>query len=134
MKRDIENIADIKLLVDTFYEKVRQDELLAPVFNQRITGDWQPHLETMYKFWNAALFGIRGYVGNPFGKHAALPIEAAHFEQWISLFYTTIDQHFQGIIADDAKRRSMIMAHTFYGRISKGQQLPLRDLPKIGRT
>lgn len=115
--KDLETIADIKFLVDTFYDKIRKDDLLSPVFALRITGDWQPHLETMYRFWNAALFGEKGYVGNPFSKHAALPIDGPHFEQWIKLFYETIDAHFEGTIADDAKTRSMIMAHTFYRRM-----------------
>jgi hemoglobin len=131
MKKDIENMDDIKLLVDEFYRQVRQDPLLAPIFNQRITGDWQPHLETMYKFWNAALFGVRDYVGNPFMKHAALPIGAQHFEQWINLFYATIDTQFEGAVADEAKRRAMIMAHTFYGRMNADNERPLKDLPTI---
>ena len=29
MKKDIENIDDIKLMVDTFYDKVNQDDLLS---------------------------------------------------------------------------------------------------------
>jgi hemoglobin len=131
--RDIENIEDIKILIDEFYKKVRRDELLAPIFNSRITGDWQPHLETMYRFWNAALFGVREYVGNPFAKHAALPIDAPHFEQWINLFYETLDHYFEGPIADEAKRKAMLMAHTFYGRMKEGSDRPLKDLPEINK-
>ncbi len=62
MKHDITSIDDIKHLVDTFYGKVQADGLLAPVFMARIK-DWKPHLEIMYKFWNAALFGVREYAG-----------------------------------------------------------------------
>ncbi|MEP6736808.1 MAG: group III truncated hemoglobin [Chryseolinea sp.] len=114
--RDIENIGDIRILVDAFYSKVREDNLLAPVFATRIT-DWQPHLNTMYRFWNAALFQVREYVGNPMTKHITLPVDGPHFEQWINLFYETLDQHFEGPVADEAKQRAMIMAHTFYQRI-----------------
>jgi hemoglobin len=134
MKTDIKTIDDIKFLVDAFYAKVRKDELLSPIFNTRITGDWQPHMETMYKFWNAALFGVREYVGNPFAKHATLPINAPHFEQWINLFYETIDQNFEGTVADQAKSRAMIMAHTFYGRMKEGSDLYLSKLPEIKRA
>ena len=116
--KDIENIDDIKFLINEFYDKVRQDALLAPVFASRIS-DWQPHLETMYRFWNAALFGVRGYVGNPFYKHAKLPIDGPHFQQWIKLFFETIDEHFAGTVAEAAKTRSIIMADTFYQRIHK---------------
>jgi hemoglobin len=115
--KDLENIDDIIVLVDEFYSKVRNDELLAPVFALRLTGDWQPHLDIMYRFWNAALFQVREYKGNPFSKHSMLPIDGIHFEQWIKLFHETLDERFAGPVADEAKVRAMIMADTFYGRI-----------------
>jgi hemoglobin len=119
--RDLEGLDDIRFVVDVFYNKVRKDALLSPVFAMRIT-DWQPHLDTMYRFWNAALFGVREYVGNPFGKHAELPIDGPHFEQWIKLFYETLEEHFEGPVADEAKRKAMIMAHTFYARIQERRE------------
>jgi hemoglobin len=122
--KDIENINDIRILVDDCYSKVRKDELLAPVFNERIS-DWQSHLDTMYRFWNAALFQVREYVGNPFAKHINLPVSGAHFDRWVSLFYESLDEHFEGPVADEAKRRSVIMANTFYRRIA--------ELPERGR-
>lgn len=129
MKNDIKNSEDIKVLVKTFYDSVRQDELLAPIFNSRITGDWQPHLDTMYRFWHAALFNVREYTGNPFMKHASLPLAQEHFERWIDLFYKAIDATFEGPVADDAKRRAMIMAHTFYSRMQV-KKAPV-SFPKI---
>lgn len=123
MTKDIRDRKDIQFLVDHFYDKVRKDNLLAPVFALRIT-DWSPHLETMYRFWNAALFGVKEYMGNPFARHALLPIDGPHFEQWIKLFYETVDEHFAGAIADKAKTKAMIMAHTFYKRIHERKELP----------
>jgi hemoglobin len=116
--KDIEDINDIRILVDDFYRKVRKDELLAPVFNERIS-HWQMHLDTMYRFWNAALFQVREYVGNPLAKHINLPVSGAHFERWVTLFYETLDERFEGPVADEAKRRSLIMANTFYSRIAE---------------
>jgi hemoglobin len=121
-KHDIEELSDIKLLVDDFYGKVAQDELLAPIFNYRLSTYWGPHLEKMYTFWQAALFGISGYTGNPFAKHATMPVEAEHFARWLNLFNKTVDEHFAGPMAEEAKRRGLIMATTFERRIqgSKG--------------
>jgi hemoglobin len=48
-KNDIETTEDIKLLVDSFYAKVKEDELLSPIFFSRIPEDWQPHMEKMYR-------------------------------------------------------------------------------------
>ncbi len=116
-KKDIEGLADIKVMVDEFYTLVREDALLAPIFLFRLNTYWQPHLEKMYTFWNAALFGVKGYVGNPFAKHATMPVQGEHFNRWMSLFTATVDQYFEGPVADEAKTRAHIMATNFERRI-----------------
>ena len=120
-KHDIEGLADIKVLVDTFYDYVRQDRLLAPIFQEHLHNNWGPHLEKMYAFWNAALFGVRGYVGNPFARHASMLVSSEHFEQWLTLFNRAVANHFEGPVADDARRRAGIMAATFDRRIQEQQ-------------
>lgn len=121
-KHDICGIEDIKRMVDDFYNKVEKDDLLSPIFNFRLSTHWGPHLEKMCTFWNAALFGVKGYMGNPFAKHATMRLEAEHFEQWLSLFNETVDACFAGPMAEEAKKRALIMAKTFVRRIndSKG--------------
>jgi hemoglobin len=121
IKHDIAGLADIKLLVDQFYDLVAQDALLAPIFNFRLSTYWVPHLEKMYTFWNAALFGVKGYAGNPFAQHATLPVDGKHFERWLGLFNHTVDSLFAGPMAEEAKRRALIMATTFERRIANSQ-------------
>jgi hemoglobin len=123
-KSDIRGLEEVKRLVDSFYARVQQDELLAPIFNYRLSTYWVPHLEKMYAFWNAALFGEKGYVGNPFAKHATLPVDSAHFERWLSLFNSTVDTHFEGPMAEDAKKRALLMATTFQRRMTDRQDHP----------
>lgn len=118
MKKEIEGINDIRVFVDEFYTKVRADELIGPIFMETID-DWQPHLDKMYAFWNAALFGVAGFRGNPFAKHAPLKIDRVHFERWLELFYSTIDGHFEGHIAEDAKKRAELMANMFLTRLQQ---------------
>jgi hemoglobin len=115
---DIENITSIKLLVDEFYHKVRLDGLLGPVFAEVIKDDWQPHLDKMYAFWNAAMFGVPGFKGNPFAKHAPLLISAEHFNRWLELFTQTVDAHFAGTMANDAKNRAGLMAVMFQSKLA----------------
>ena len=43
--KDILTLEDVKRLVDVFYEKVRANDMLAPVFNERIQNLWPEHLE-----------------------------------------------------------------------------------------
>lgn len=117
MKTDIRNLEDIVLFVDKFYVKIQLDGLVGPVFNGVIQ-DWGPHLQQMYKFWNAALFGVPGFRGNPFAKHAPLTIDSRHFERWLILFNETIDEDFEGAIALDAKKRAELMAKMFLQRLS----------------
>lgn len=128
MKKDIAGLNDIKLLVDDFYSRVKLDDLLSPIFFEHIPGDWGPHLIKMYQFWNAALFGEKGYVGNPFARHAHMPLTQAHFERWLFWFDQTVNTHFEGPVADDARRRAFIMANTFLNRLLTMEQHPSRAI------
>ena len=116
MKNDITHLDDIKLLVDTFYGKVQTDPLIGPIFNSVIK-DWQPHLAKMYTFWQTVLLQEHTYYGNPFPPHAKLPVSAAHFESWLSLWRATVDSFFEGTKAEDAKRRGQAMADMFMAKI-----------------
>jgi hemoglobin len=119
MNNDINNIDDIKQLVDTFYTSVRNDALIGPIFSNVIGNAWQPHLDRMYAFWNAALFSVPGFKGNPFAKHAPLPITAQHFSRWLYLFNQTVDELFEGPVADDAKKRAELMAIMFQAKLGR---------------
>lgn len=119
-KKDIEGLDDIILFVNQFYNKVQQDDLIGPIFNEVIQ-DWEPHLQKMYAFWNAVLFGVPGFTGNPFARHAPLPIEAKHFERWIQLFYQTIDTLFEGETAENTKKRAETMAIMFLSKLQAMQ-------------
>lgn len=116
--KDIENIEDIHLLVNTFYGKVRQDDLIGPIFNAVIQDKWPLHLEKMYAFWQTVLLQEITYGGSPFPPHAKLPVEKEHFDRWLSLFRETLDTHFEGQKAEEAKWRAERMATMFYSKIS----------------
>lgn len=75
----------IDRLVRTFYGKVRQDEVLAPVFDARIS-DWEPHLARMCEFWSSVALMTGIYHGRPMEKHLPLPVDARHFDRWLGLF------------------------------------------------
>lgn len=105
-------MADIRKLVDVFYERVRKDDMLGPVFNERVHS-WPTHLETMYRFWQTLLLHEQSYKGAPFPKHADLPIGSHHFDRWITLFHETVDENFHGPVAQDAKFRSLKIAEVF---------------------
>ena len=60
-KSDIKNRQDIKLLVVRFYEKIRKDPILGPIFNG-IINDWEAHFELLTDFWESQLLTKRGYL------------------------------------------------------------------------
>ena len=107
MKNDIKHKADIETFVNGFYDKVRRDDMLAPVFASRIAdAAWPEHLQRMYAFWNAILFAETGFRGNPMQKHLSLPVGTKHFDRWLLLFQQTIDENFSGPKAEEAKLRA----------------------------
>lgn len=116
IRHDIASLEDIILFVNEFYGKVQQDDLIGPVFNAAIK-NWEPHLQQMYAFWNAVLFGAAGFRGNPFAKHAPLPISVEHFERWLQFFRATITSNFEGEKAEEAIERSEIMAELFLSKL-----------------
>jgi hemoglobin len=80
--------AMIERLVHAFYDKVRADAVLGPVFDARIR-DWGPHLAQMCAFWSSVALMTGRYHGTPMVKHAPLPVDAAHFDRWLELFERT---------------------------------------------
>ena len=122
---DIETLEDIKFIVDSFYAKAGKDELLAPIFESKLeNGNWQPHLEKMYAFWQTVLFHEISYKGSPYMKHHPLPINPSHFERWLQLFNETIDQLFKGDRAEDAKKRVDSMAQLFMAKMEYYRKNP----------
>ena len=114
LKGDILIREDVIVLVDSFYDKVRSDELLMAVFEHV---NWPEHLPIMYNFWSSMLLGDQSYLGNPFQKHQHLKIDTAHFARWLELFTQTIDENFAGRTADEAKSRAVSIASIFQHRL-----------------
>lgn len=113
----IKNREDVSLLVHKFYEKIRNDDLLGPIFESHIADDhWKVHLDKLTDFWETNLFGIPKFKGNPTQKHINVDknmnhqIEQTHFGKWLQLWFETIDELFEGEYADKAKFSARKMA------------------------
>ena len=111
---DITTRADIERLVDAFYQQVRADEILAPIFDDAAHTDWAHHLPKMYDFWETVLFGAPAYRGQPIGIHVELATRVTlgerEFGRWLTLFVASVDAAFLGPQADEAKRRAARIA------------------------
>lgn len=117
-KKEISQLEDVKLLVDEFYAKVRQDDLLKDIFEERLGDEWTAHLQNMYRFWQTLLLNEYTYSGSPSMKHMNLPIHQPHFDRWLALFHATIDQYFTGEKAEEAKVRAERMAMMFQAKLA----------------
>ena len=127
-KPQLLTIDDIKKLVGTFYDRIKGDTLLAPIFNERINDRWPQHLEKMYRFWQTVLLEEHTYFGSPFLPHAKLPVDHEHFAQWIALFTNTVNELFEGEKAKEAIWRAEKMAEMFEHKIAWAKQNPLNIL------
>lgn len=124
---DISTREDIFLLVTTFYGKVRKDVLLGPIFNT-IVKDWEEHIELLTDFWQTNLFFKKSYLGDPLEKHVEVDrkiggkINEKHFGVWMNLWYKTIDQLYEGDVAQIAKNRARNMATYMHLRIFEARK------------
>ena len=79
---------DLARLVDRFYEAVRRDAVLGPVFAP-VVDDWDAHKSTLVEFWTSVVLRSGRYRGNPMAMHRRLPIQARHFDRWLELWERT---------------------------------------------
>lgn len=101
----------IARLVDAFYDKVRADPLLGPVFDARIS-DWGPHLEQMRLFWSSVALMSGVYHGRPMPKHLPLPVDGEHFDRWLELFEQTAHEVCPPAAADHFIERARRIAES----------------------
>ena len=114
---DIATREDVSVLVHRFYDKIRQNELLGPIFNAHIAdAQWPEHLSKLTDFWESNLFGLRTFRGSPSAKHIHVDknlhytISQTHFAQWLQLWLETIDELYVGELATKAKDMARRMA------------------------
>jgi hemoglobin len=114
MKATIKNEEDVKLLVDSFYDKVLKDPTIGFIFTEVNPIVMENHMPVMYLFWNSILLGNPGYVGNIMEKHIDLnekfKLTKAHFDQWLKLWINTVNENFEGTKADEAISRATSIA------------------------
>lgn len=124
---DISSRADIARLVDSFYDRIRADARLGPIFDDVAHVDWETHLPRMYTFWEAVLFGVPGFRGNPMAAHIAVDrqetLSADDFARWLALFHATVDDLFDGPVALVAKQRASQIALSMQARLAMAREM-----------
>ncbi|MEP7186926.1 MAG: group III truncated hemoglobin [Rhodanobacter sp.] len=90
--------AALARLVDHFYEKVRRDAQIGPVFNAAVD-DWDAHKRLLTSFWASVALRAGSYRGDPMGAHRPHPIRAEHFDRWLAMWQETCDEELDEVHA-----------------------------------
>lgn len=105
----------IRDVVHGFYDEIRKDALLGPLFNGAIAPHkWPSHLAKMCDFWSSLMLRTGRYDGRPLPPHLALPgLGEQHFRRWLALFRATVNQICQPEIAALFMERALRITHSF---------------------
>ena len=114
----------IEHLVRAFYARIREDELLGPIFAARIH-DWEPHLQRICAFWSSVVLSSGVYSGQPMRMHLPLPVDARHFDHWLKLFEQTARELFSEPIAAYFIERAQRIARSLEMGIATSQGILL---------
>ncbi len=121
--RELSSPADVHELVTRFYERATTDPLIGPFFAHL---DLQAHLPKITSFWCMVLVGDPTYQGSPMAAHLALdrrlPMGPEHFERWLALWENTVDTHFTGDKAEEAKQRARMIAPVMLHHVQRARQ------------
>jgi hemoglobin len=117
MKADLQNREDIDRLMQVFYERAIDDEVIGYIFTDVAHLDLDHHLPIIGDFWEGMLFGTPAYTKhgrNPMIVHKELdaksPLTREHFERWLEIFTTTVNDLFAGERAEVLKMRAQAIA------------------------
>ena len=112
---DVLDEAMIHAVVHGFYDRIRADELLGPVFNNAIAAEqWPRHLAKMCDFWSSMLLRTGRYAGRPLPPHLAIPgLAEEHFRRWLTLFQATVRALCPPDVASIFMDRALRIAHSF---------------------
>lgn len=118
---DLQDRADVVVLVDAFYRRVFTDPMIGPIFTDVARMDLDHHLPIITDFWDTVLFNSKRYRRDLLQLHLALnrrfPLEARHFERWLGIWIATVDEHFEGRKAELAKTQGRRIAGSIYRRV-----------------
>jgi hemoglobin len=121
----------IRTLVHTFYDRIRRDEMLAPIFEARIK-DWPWHLDRMCRFWSSVALMTGVYSGRPMPAHAPLPVDARHFDRWLELFEATAREVCPPAAADHFLERAHRIAESLEMGVAVFRGVMLRRGERLG--
>jgi hemoglobin len=118
----IENRKDIENLVLRFYEYVHDDPKMAPIFIMQ-EEKWEIHLERTINFWENWLFQSGNYHGGLMWAHIeknqTYKITTELFERWLSHWFRSVDELFEGEKSDFLKTKALELGQMMNARLNR---------------
>ncbi|MDI9978363.1 group III truncated hemoglobin [Rhodococcus sp. IEGM 1307] len=118
---DISTRADLELLLRHFYGRAFADPVLEPAFETLAVIGIDDHLPVMCDFWETILLRTGVYRGSAFAVHRALHgrhgFTDRHFDRWVELWASSVDELFAGDVAGRAKGEAAKIADAMRRRL-----------------
>lgn len=122
--------AEIATLIPRFYERVRADALIGPVF-AGVIDNWPPHLEKLMAFWSSVMLTTGRYKGNPMAahmKHLAV-ITPPMFDRWLALWAQVTAETLPAGLAAELQAKAERIAQSL--KLALYFRLPPRGTPMM---
>ena len=143
--KDVEQRADIEIIVEKFYERILADPIIGFIFVDIVKIDLVSHLPLIVNFWSDVLFhkplpvkkgGSKTlYEGNVLNKHlqvnSLVALKPGHFTRWLYLFNQVIEQRFSGNNSELMMARAELIAQSISAAITNQKKSSMNlVLPK----
>ena len=120
-RADLDSRAHIEIFLEHFYGKLLADPVLAPIFLDVADIDIRVHLGHIQAYWEKLLLGGDDYHRHTMNIHRALhdkrSLSEAEFDLWLAHYQQSVDEHFAGPFAEQAKRIAAHIADNMKTRI-----------------
>lgn len=85
--------AALERLIPAFYDRVRADGEIGPLFNAAVD-DWPVHLGKLVAFWSSVMLTSGRYKGSPMAAHLEhkAAITPAMFDRWLAIWVDTTNE------------------------------------------
>ena len=125
--------AALTALVDAFYDRIRADPALGPIFNGAID-DWDHHLGKLAAFWSSVMLGSGRYKGRPMAAHFphADAMTPAAFQRWLALWKEATEAQLppEQALAMQAKAAHIAQSFRMGMEFQRGNGLPPAPPPR----
>ena len=132
---DLADRADVHALLERFYGRALVDDVLAEPFTEVRVKGLDQHLPVMCDFWETVLFRAGLYRGSALHVHRDVHIrhrlDHRHFIRWLTLWLDTVDEMYQGAVAERAKMQARRIAWAMHRRLTGGDAPELDEF--VGR-